>query len=443
MKKFKISVIGLGFVGLSLAVINAKKGFETIGIDSDKGKLKNLQNGKTDFYEPNLSKFLKESLKGNKISFTEDFNNVLKTDITFITVGTPSTKDGRIDLTSLNKVISDLYNILKNKATNHLIVIKSTVVPTTTSKIVLKKLKNLKNVGVVVNPEFLREGNALNDLIKPHLIVIGCDNDKDCKTLEKYYKQFYKIMPELLKTDNTTAEMIKYSNNAFLATKISFINSIANICQKLPLVDVNTIAYAIGKDSRIGSQFLQAGPGFGGSCLPKDLSALIKFTEKFHDLNGFFKAVENVNQLQLNQVIQMLKTMKLLDSKKVISVLGLAFKKNTDDLREAISIKLVKSLLKKGIQLRVHDPMAMDNFKKFFNNKISYCKKIDDCLKGANCCVILTEWDEYKKLNTNVFRKNMKELNIIDTRRILDPTKFTDFNFKAIGLGPQKIIKKI
>ena len=174
MKKFKISVIGLGFVGLSLAVINAKKGFETIGIDSDKGKLKNLQNGKTDFYEPNLSKFLKESLKGNKISFTEDFHNVLKTDITFITVGTPSTKDGRIDLTSLNKVISDLYNILKNKATNHLIVIKSTVVPTTTSKIVLKKLKNLKNVGVVVNPEFLREGNALNDLIKPHLIVIGC-----------------------------------------------------------------------------------------------------------------------------------------------------------------------------------------------------------------------------------------------------------------------------
>ncbi len=443
MKKFKISVIGLGFVGLSLAVINAKKGFETIGIDSDKGKLKNLQNGKTDFYEPNLSKFLKESLKGNKISFTNDFHNVLKTDITFITVGTPSTKDGQIDLSSLKKVTSDLYNILKNKATNHLIVIKSTVVPTTTSKIVLKKLKNLKNVGVVVNPEFLREGNALNDLIKPHLIVIGCDNDKDCKTLEKYYKQFYKIMPELLKTDNTTAEMIKYSNNAFLATKISFINSIANICQKLPLVDVNTIAYAIGKDSRIGSQFLQAGPGFGGSCLPKDLSALIKFTEKFHDLNGFFKAVENVNQLQLNQVIQMLKTMKLLDSKKVISVLGLAFKKNTDDLREAISIKLVKSLLKKGIQLRVHDPMAMDNFKKFFNNKISYCKKIDDCLKGANCCVILTEWDDYKKLNTNVFRKNMKELNIIDTRRILDPTKFTDFNFKAIGLGPQKIIKKI
>jgi len=388
MIKPKISVIGLGFVGLTLAVINAKEGFETIGIDSDKGKLKNLRKGKTDFYEPNLSKYLKESMKGNKISFTEDFKNILKTDITFITVGTPSTKDGEIDLTSLNKVISNLYSILKNKSTNHLIVIKSTVVPTTTSKIVLPKLKNLKNVGIVVNPEFLREGNALNDLIKPHLIVIGCDNDKDCKTLEKYYKQFYKTMPELLKTDNTTAEMIKYANNAFLATKISFINTIANICQKLPLVDVNTIAYAIGKDPRIGSQFLQAGPGFGGSCLPKDLSALIKFTEKFHDLNSFFKAVENVNQLQLSQVTQMLKSMKLLNSKKTISILGLAFKKNTDDLREAVSIKLVKNLLKKGIHVKVHDPMAMDNFKKIFKDKISYCKKIDDCLKGVNGMII-------------------------------------------------------
>jgi len=438
MKNTKISVIGLGFVGLSLAIINAKKGFSTIGIDSDKKKLKNLQKAKIDFYEPNLSQYLTESLNRKKIFFSENLDEVLKTDITFITVGTPSTKDGRIDLTSLKKVISDLYNVLKNKSTNHLIVIKSTVVPTTTSNIVLPKLKKLKNVSVVVNPEFLREGNALNDLIKPHLIVIGCDNNKDCKNLERYYKQFYKTMPELLKTDNTTAEMIKYANNAFLATKISFINSIANVCQKLPLVDVNTIAYAIGKDSRIGSQFLQAGPGFGGSCLPKDLSALIKFTDKFHDLNSFFKAVENVNQLQLIQIIKMLKSMKVLDSKKVIAVLGLAFKKNTDDLREAVSIKLVKNLLKKGIQVKVHDPMALDNFKNFFNKKISYCKKIEDCLKGANCCVILTEWDDYKKLKTNVFRNNMKELNIIDTRRILDPTKFNEFNFKAIGLGPGK-----
>jgi len=436
MKNTKISVIGLGFVGLSLAVINVKKGFQTIGIDSDKKKLKNLQKAKIDFYEPNLSKYLKESINRNKISFTENLDKVLKTDITFITVGTPSTKDGKIDLTSLKKVISDLKKLLKNKSKKHLIVIKSTVVPTTTSQIVEPILKNLRNVGVVVNPEFLREGNALKDLIKPHLIVIGCDHEGDYKTLERYYKQFYKIMPDVIKTDFTTAEMIKYANNTFLATKISFINAIANICQKLPLVDVNTIAYAIGKDPRIGSQFLNAGPGFGGSCLPKDLSALIKFTDKFGNLNFFFKAVKNMNQLQLMQIIQMLKSMKLLNSKKIIAILGLAFKKDTDDLREAVSVKLVKNLLKKGLKIQVHDPMALINFKNTFHEKISYHKKIEDCLDGANCCIILTEWDDYKKLKTNVFRKTMKELNIIDARRILDPSKFSGFNFNAIGLGP-------
>ena len=435
MKKPRISVIGLGFVGLSLAVINAKENFETIGIDSNEEKLKKLRRGITDFYEPKLAIYLKESLKKKKITFTKNFDNVKKTDITFITVGTPSKNDGSIDLTSLKKVISDLKNVLKNKPSKHLIVIKSTVVPTTTAKIVLPMLKNLKKVGIVVNPEFLREGNALNDLIKPHLIVIGSTSDKDYNILEKYYKLFSKKEPEILKTELTTAEMIKYTNNVFLATKISFINSIANICHKLPLVDVNTIAYAIGKDPRIGSQFLHAGPGFGGSCLPKDLSALIKFSDKFGNLNNFFKAVENVNLLQPSQVIQMLKSMKLVHSKKVIAILGLAFKNNTDDIRDAVSVKLVKQLLKKQIRIKVHDPMAMSNFNKIFKEKISYCPSIEDCLKGANCCVILTEWDEYKKLNTKTFRKNLKELNIIDARRILDPSKFRGFNFQAIGLG--------
>lgn len=437
MKKTKISIIGLGFVGLSLAVTNAKEGFDTIGIESNKEKLKNLKLGKADFFEPKLNAYLKESVSKNKITFTENLNQILKTDITFITVGTPSTKEGKIDLSALKKVVSELYKILKNKPKNHLIVIKSTVVPTTTLQVIVPILKKLKNVGVVVNPEFLREGSAIDDLYQPHLIVIGSDDERHSKTLENYYKQFYKKMPELLRTDHTTAEMVKYSNNAFLATKISFINSIANICQQLPHVDVNTIAHAIGKDPRIGSQFLQAGPGFGGSCLPKDLSALINFTDKFHDLNGFFKAVENVNKLQSSQVVQMLKSMKL-DSKKVIAILGLAFKKDTDDLREAVSIKLVNYLLKKQMKIKVHDPMALDNFKNIFKDKITYHNKIEDCLKGANCCILLTEWDVYKKLKPETLRKNMKDLNIIDARRILTPSKFNGFNFKAIGLGPRK-----
>ena len=435
MKKPKISVIGLGFVGLSLAVVNAKKGFDTIGIDIDKEKLKTLKAGKSDFFEPKLESYLRSGLKSKKLILTDDLKEILHTDMTFVTVGTPSTLEGKIDLTHLKKVISNLAKLLKKKKSEHLIIIKSTVVPTTTSKVVLPFFKKFKKTKVIVNPEFLREGNAINNLLKPHLIVIGAVNKREGDILEKYYKQFYKKLPENLRTDLVTAEMIKYSNNAFLATKISFINSIANICQNLPMVDVTKIAQAIGKDSRIGSQFLNAGPGFGGSCLPKDLSALIGFTGKFGDVNSFFKAVKSVNENQPMQIIQILKSMNLFKPKTTVSILGLAFKKNTDDIREAVSIKLIKKLIKKDLKIKVHDPMALENFQKVFGNKISYHKKIIDCLKNSSCCIILTEWEQYKKLQPAIFKKNMKKPSIIDARRILNPLKFSKLNFRAIGLG--------
>jgi len=227
-----ISVIGMGFVGLSLAVVNAQKKFETIGIDIDKKKIKELQEGKTPFFEPNLKQFLKNSLKSKKILFTENLHEILNSDITFITVGTPTKKNGEINLSQLQTVISKLSKILKAKKSAHLIVIKSTVAPLTTLKHVIPKFKQ-KTVSIVFNPEFLREGNAVQDLLEPHLIVIG-EQKNSGEKLVKYYKQFYGRQPEILRTGFTTAEMIKYTNNAFLATKISFINSIANICQNLP-----------------------------------------------------------------------------------------------------------------------------------------------------------------------------------------------------------------
>ena len=311
MNKPKISVVGLGFVGLTLTVVNAKENFETTGIDVDVRKLEKLLSGKPYFYEPKLKSYLNKSLKSKKIHFSEDLNEVLKTDITFLTVGTPSTTTGAIDLSQLKKVVSKLSKILKKKKSKHLIVVKSTVIPTTTTKNVAPVFKQLRNVKVVVNPEFLREGSAINDLEKPHLIVIGESNKKDGDILERYYKKFYKKIPEILRVDFSSAEMIKYTNNAFLATKVSFINSIANICQNLPNVDVNKIAYAIGKDSRIGSEFLKAGPGFGGSCLPKDISALIEFTNKFEKTNKLFKAVKEVNDEQALQIFKMLSDMNL------------------------------------------------------------------------------------------------------------------------------------
>ena len=435
MKNPVISIVGLGFVGLSLAVASAKKKIDTYGIEINEKKLRKLRSGKSDFFEPKLENYLKESLNRKKLFLTNDLKDVLKTDITFLTLGTPSKNDGQIDLSQLKKVSSELSRILKQKKSKHTIVVKSTVIPTTTSSVISPLFKKLKNVVVIVNPEFLREGNALNDLFMPHLIVIGESKRNDSKILENYYKKFYKKLPEVLKTDLTSAEMIKYSNNAFLATKISFINTIANICQNLPSVDVKKIAYAIGKDPRIGPQFLNAGPGFGGSCLPKDLSALIKFSDKFEKTNELLKTVKQVNQLQPFKIIQILKKMNLLKSNYKISILGVAFKKNTDDLREAVSIKIVNRLLKKGLKVSVHDPMAIENFKKIFGRKITYHSKVNDCIKNSDCCLILTEWDEYRKLQSSLFKKYMKKTNLIDARRVLDPGKFSKLNFKAIGLG--------
>jgi len=291
------------------------------------------------------------------------------------------------------------------------------------------------SVDIVSNPEFLREGNAINDVLEPHLIVIGENSKKAGNLLEEYYRKFYKTLPEIIHTDITSAELIKYANNSFLATKISFINSLANICQNLPGTDVNTIAEAIGKDPRIGPLFLQAGPGFGGSCLPKDLSALINFSNKFEKTNQLFKAVMSINQNQPRKVLNLFKEFNVLKKNKIVSILGLSFKKDTDDIREAVSIEITKLLLKKGIKVRVYDPMAMDNFKKLFKEKVKYCSSIDDCLIDSECCCVLTEWDSFKKIKPEKLEKLMKKPNVIDARRILNPKKFKNINFKAVGLG--------
>jgi len=429
----KISVIGLGFVGLSLAVVNAQKGFDTIGIDIDNKKLTNLRNGNLAFYEIKLEEFLRNSIRKKKIIFSNKISSIINTDITFVTVGTP-TKNGKIDLSQVQKVVSEVAKVLSKKKQSHLVVVKSTIVPTTTNNVILPKLQHLRNIRLAVNPEFLREGTAIQDLLEPHLIVIGEQDKQAGDALVKYYKSFYKKLPEIVRTNFITAELIKYSNNAFLATKISFINSIANICQNFPMADVTIIANAIGKDPRIGPLFLNAGPGFGGSCLPKDLSALITFSKNLGDTNILFKAVQQVNKTQPDKIIRILKQMNILRKNKIISVLGLAFKKNTDDVRESVSVPLIEKLLDYGLSIKVHDPMATQNFTKLFHDRITYCKTIKDCLRNSDCCIVMTDWDEYKKLQPADF-KNLRVPNVIDSRRVFDPSKFSKINFRAIGLG--------
>ena len=435
MQSQKISVVGLGFVGLTLAAVNAKKGFNTIGIDIDQEKIRKLKRGIPDFFEPKLEKFLLSSMKNKKIIFSENFESILKTDITFVTVGTPSNKKGEIELKYLSNAIDEIIKVLKNKKKSHLIVIKSTVIPTTTTNEILPKTKNYKNIQVLVNPEFLRESSAIDDLLKPHLIVIGENDKKIGQKLVDYYNLFYTKVPEIIRTDFSSAELIKYSNNAFLATKISFINSIANICQNIPNVNVRTIAYAIGKDPRIGSLFLNAGPGFGGSCLPKDLSALINFSKNLGNTNSLLTEVKTVNQKQPQKIINLMEKMNTVKKNNIISILGLSFKKNTDDVRYSVSIEIVKQLLKKKVKIKVHDPMAMKNFEKIFEKEILYSKSIKDCLKESNCCLVLTDWDIFKKIKKQDLVKYMKTPALIDTRGIFEKRNFENIKFESLGLG--------
>jgi UDPglucose 6-dehydrogenase len=382
---------------------------------------------------------LKSAIKSNKIEFTTNVKDAInKTDITFLTVGTPPKKSGGINLKFIKNASYEIKSAIQTKKKYHLLVVKSTLPPLTTKKQIIPIFQDLINndkMDILVNPEFLREGFAVKDLLEPHLIVIGEYNKQSGDKLEKYYKEFYQKTPEIIRTDLASAELIKYANNAFLATKISFINSIANICQNIPGSDVNTIANAIGKDSRIGPLFLKAGPGYGGSCLPKDLIGLIDYSKNQKGSNQFFEAVKKVNDLQPKKVIKIMKEMNVISKGKTISILGLAFKKETDDIREAISVKIVNTLLKSGLKIKVHDPMAMANFKKIFNTKISYSDSIPECLTNTNCCLILTEWDMYKKIEPNLLKKHMKSVKIIDARRVLNPKKFSNLDFRAIGLG--------
>ncbi len=435
-----ISIIGCGFVGLCLAVVLSCRNFKVIAVDVDKEKILNIKNGKAPFYESNLDKLLNIAIK-NGIEFTNDVNYAIKnSEITFVTVGTPSKEDGSANLQYLESAIRTIAQNLRAKGNFHTVVIKSTVIPTTTNQVVKPILEEISkkkvgiDVGLVMNPEFLREGSAIHDTENPHLIVIGANDEKSSKILECNYQEVYKKEnPEVIKTNIETAELIKYANNAFLATKISFINTIANICQRIPGTDVGIISRAIGKDPRIGSLFLNAGPGYGGSCFPKDVSALINFSKKIGYEPLLISATHQVNITQAQKVMDLIKKNLGEFNGKKISVLGLAFKNNTDDIRESVSTRLINLLLKENSKIFAYDPMAIENSKSILQNKVTFCENIDDCVKESDCCVIMTEWDEFKKISKNTFG-TMKNKLVIDARRILNHELFDD-SIKLITLG--------
>ena len=433
----KIAIIGLGFVGLSLTSVLASKGFNVVGIDVDKEKCRNISNGVLPFFEPDLEKTLKKGLK-NKLQIENDVSVVQDCDLIFVTVGTPQNKTGAIDLSIIKKAMKSLGKSIRKTKKQHIILVKSTVVPGTMKDVILPILENNskkkagKDFGLISNPEFLQESTAIRDTEFPHAVVLGGYKTKFMKNVEKFFTKLHPKTPIII-TNHQTAEMIKYANNSFLATKISFINQLSNICQKIPGANIDDIAKTIGLDPRIGKLFLNAGPGYGGSCLPKDMKALIKFAKIAGVKPTLLNAVEDVNTKQLEEVISIAKKkLGILESKK-ITILGTSFKPNTDDIRDSIAIELIKKFLKRKVRVTVHDPRAIENTKNVFKNKIDYAKSISDAILGSQCVIIMTQWKQYEKLTNNDF-KQMKKKLIIDCRRML-AEKQLDADYYAIGLG--------
>lgn len=433
----KIAVIGTGYVGLVSAVCFAKIGHQVIGIDKIAEKISKLQNNEIPIFEPNLKEVLEEVVAQKRISFTTDLAQGIKdVKAIFIAVGTPQDEDGSADL---SYVLQACEEIAKFSSQSKLIVTKSTV-PAKTGEKIKKLLKDVRpdlNFLVASNPEFLREGCALDDFMNPDRIVIGCDDEESKKILSDIYDFF--PASKIYHTDIITAELIKYASNSFLATKIAFINEMANLCEKLG-ANITDLSKAMGKDTRIGEKFLNVGPGFGGSCFPKDILALVNIANQ---ANLKLSIVETVVESNKNRLILMVDKIKKalannLSGKK-IALLGLAFKANTDDIRYSPAILIAKELLKQNAIISAHDYQAINNSQnelKDFKN-IKFYQEPIDAIKDSDLIIIATEWQEYCYLDFDKIKKITNCRKIVDLRNIFKPSDIEKHGFSYHCIGKQ------
>ena len=441
----RISIFGLGPVGLATAVCFAAKGYRVLGVDPDTERVKLLQRGQPPFYEPRLRPLLRRAIAKRKLEIAADPTGNSRSDFAFITVGTPSNDDGSINLTYVRKAASEIGESLRASKRRQVVVVKSTVTPGTARKIVKPTVRAAsgrtyaKDFFVCSNPEFLREGNAIQDTQFPDRIIIGSDEERSVRRLENLYRNFHgRGTPSIIRTSFENAELIKYANNAFLAGKISFINCIANIAERTPGADIQTIAGGIGLDRRIGPRFLNAGLGWGGSCFPKDLRALLSLSKSLGYEPAMIKAAIETNQAQWARAVEICKQGLEGLQGRTIAVLGLSFKPNTDDVREAVSIPLVKELLKEGATVRAYDPAAMNSARSVLGESVEYASTPLTCIDGADCCILVTEWEEFKKLQPSDFVARLRRPFVIDGRRIYNAARFrrAGIVFHAVGLGP-------
>ena len=431
----KITMLGTGYVGLVSGTCFSEFGFNVCCVDKDKDKITNLKENIIPIYEPGLENLIKKNKDANRLTFSNDIKkNITNADIIFIAVGTPARRgDGYADLSYVYEAAEE---IAKNLIGYTVVVTKSTVPVGTGNEIkkIIRKTNPKAKFDVVSNPEFLREGNAIEDFMRPDRVVVGYETEKAKEVISKIYKPLYLIETPILFTDLKTAELIKYAGNAFLAVKISYINQMADLCEKVG-ADVHDVSRGIGLDKRIGSKFLHPGPGYGGSCFPKDTQALVKTANYF---NSNISIVENVINYNSKRKIDMAEKIIFALGKnyknKKISILGLSFKPETDDMRESPSLDIIPKLQENNLQISVYDPVAMDEAKKLLQN-VQFTESIEDCIKNSDALVILTEWNEFRSLSPERLKKHMKGNILIDLRNALNSDNFRESGFNLTQIG--------
>ena len=430
----KITILGSGYVGLVSGTCFSEFGFDVCCVDKDSNKINNLKNNIIPIYEPGLENLVKKNSAANRLSFSNNINkNIKEADVVFVAVGTPSRRgDGHADL---SYVYEAAEQIAKNLSGYTLVVTKSTVPVGTGDKVknIIKQTNPEANFDIVSNPEFLREGNAIEDFMRPDRVIVGYETKKAKSIIATIYKPLYLIETPIIFTDLKTAELIKYSANAFLAVKISYINQMADLCEKVG-ADIRDVARGIGLDKRIGSKFLHPGPGYGGSCFPKDTLALIETSKRNNTNISIVESVVKYNQQRKYDMAKKIITILKSDyENKKVSILGLSFKPETDDMRDSPCLDIIPRLQEKGIKISAFDPVAMDEAKKIFKD-IEFAKNMDSCLKDSDALVILTEWNEFRSLSPSQLN-GMKGNILIDMRNALNPNSFKRSKFDLIQIG--------
>ena len=434
-----IAIVGTGYVGLVSGTCFAETGVNVTCIDVDEKKIERLQQGDIPIYEPGLEQMVQKNVKAGRLKFSTDLAAVLnEQDVVFSAVGTPPDEDGSADL----KYVLQVARTIGQNINKYIVVVTKSTVPVGTARKVRDAIsEELTKRGVEVpfdvasNPEFLKEGNAIKDFMSPDRVVVGVDSEKAKKVLSRLYKPFMMNNFRVIFMDIPSAEMTKYAANSMLATRISFMNDIANLCE-LVGADVNMVRAGIGSDTRIGRKFLYAGCGYGGSCFPKDVKALIKTA----DQNGYsmevLKAVERVNERQKSILFD--KLLKAFDGQlrgKTIAMWGLSFKPETDDMRESTALVMIDRLLGAGCQIRAYDPIAMDECRRRVGDKVTYCRDMYDAVLDADAMLLLTEWKEFRLPTWGVIKKAMRKPLVIDGRNIFDPDELEENGFEYHCIG--------